>query len=808
MTFNAASLTGGTITSLATSTTGVTAQTVTAGGTLTVDNTGTNNPNRINDAAALALAGGTFNYLGTNNLASTETLGNLTINAGNGTINPMAAGSGTTALTFGTYTRNIGGMVNFVAGAAGNQTLGTNDAITFTADPRTNGILRGAIVTDQASGLVNLATSGTAAPFSLSALTAYTNTNLATGGAATDNDLYTASTATTGAISANAILIRGDDITISGANTMTLSGAGMFVFADNGNTGNTISAAIPNFGAIEGIFITANTGGSTGAATISSAIPATSTAGITIGGTGTLALSGANLYVNTTFATTYPYATTVNSGTLVLGNATALGAGAVDILGGTLQSNAALTVANALTLNTGGGGALTVSGANNLTLSGVISGTGSLVENMNSTSVVLTLAGATANTYSGSTVVNAGTLSLAKTAAVAAVVGQLVIGDGSGGNNADLVSVSTSNSQITGPVTVNATGQLNMSTLTATIGVLILDGGNVAGTGALTLGANLQTLAAAAAATITNPVVLTANRTINVAAGGGANDLSMNGLISGAFDVTKIGGGTLTYGGTVQNTYSGTTTVAEGTLMLAKSAAVNALTGTLVVGNFSGTDTVKVTTNFNQFANTNEPVIVNGSGTLRHQRLDGDANHHHPGRARRHGEDGQRHPANEQHHHRRGDQHERLDHRHGHDQRQPAAGREHDDQHGRQRHRSGSGHPRPHLRCVHLDQGRRRHAAAQRHRAQHLHRHGHDTSQLTRRQRRHPAAQQLRRRGGPRQPGQSATSSAARAPTRETWSGCSPATRSPSPRRHDQQFGPARPEWLLEHHRRRPRSTP
>jgi hypothetical protein len=143
MTFNAAALTGGTISSLVTTTTGVTAQTVVAGGTLTLDNTGTNNPNRINDTAAIALAGGTLNFLGANNLASTETLGNLTIYAGQATINPIATGSGSTTLTFGTYTRNIGGTVNFVAGTGGNQTLGSNDVITFSADPRSNGILRG-----------------------------------------------------------------------------------------------------------------------------------------------------------------------------------------------------------------------------------------------------------------------------------------------------------------------------------------------------------------------------------------------------------------------------------------------------------------------------------------------------------------------------------------------------------------------------------------------------------------------------------------------------------------------------------------
>ena len=492
--------------------------------------------------------------------------------------------------------------------------MGANDVITFTADPRTNGILKGAIVTDQATGLVNLATTS-GAPFSLSALTSYTNTNPTTGGAATDNDIYTASTTLTGAITANAILVRGDAITINGAFTMT-PGTGMFVFVDNGNTGNTLSTAIPNFGAVEGVFITANTGGAAGAATIQSVIPATSNSGVTISGSGTLALTGANLFVNTTQATTYPYQVTMESGTLILGNATALGpvANIVDVLGGTLQTNAILTIANPLSLQTGGG-ALTVSGSNNLTLSGVISGPGSLVVNMAATANLLTLAGATANTYTGSTVVDLGTLTLAKTAAVAAVVGPLVIGDGAGGSNADLVTVATSNSQITGPVTINTSGQLNMGTLTATLGGLILDGGNVAGTGTITLGANIQTLAGSSAATIANPIALNGNRTFNVASGGGASDLVMTGVISGGNDLTKAGSGTLTFGGAAANTYTGQTTVVEGSLLLAKTAAVNAMTGVLVIGDFSGADTVNVTSSFNQFP-TAEPVFVNGSGTL------------------------------------------------------------------------------------------------------------------------------------------------------------------------------------------------
>src|SRR5262249_4839839 len=55
--------------------------------------------------------------------------------------------------------------------------------------------------------------------------------------------------------------------------------------------------------------------------------------------------------------------------------------------------------------------------------------------------------------------------------------------------------------------------------------------------------------------------------------------------------------------------------VNEGTLLLAKGANVNAMTGTLVVGNFGASATVGVIANFNNF-NTAEPMIVNSGGTL------------------------------------------------------------------------------------------------------------------------------------------------------------------------------------------------
>ena len=76
-----------------------------------------------------------------------------------------------------------------------------------------------------------------------------------------------------------------------------------------------------------------------------------------------------------------------------------------------------------------------------------------------------------------------------------------------------------------------------------------------------------------------------------------SNQLLIGSTASG-FVVTKIGAGTLTLSGTTANTYIDPTLGDEGTLVFAKGAAVNAQTGTLVVGDFSHTVTVRVAASF------------------------------------------------------------------------------------------------------------------------------------------------------------------------------------------------------------------
>src|SRR5204863_5065185 len=136
---------------------------------------------------------------------------------------------------------------------------------------------------------------------------------------------------------------------------------------------------------------------------------------------------------------------------------------------------------------------------------------------------------------------------------VGAVVGPLVIGDGLGGTNADSVIQVVQANQLTNAVTVNSSGLLNLVGVNDTITSLLLDGGNVTtlpvnstnAFGVLTLGANIESLAAATPATISGSLALNGNRTFNVYAGGSGSDLNIAALISGGNEITKIRGATL-----------------------------------------------------------------------------------------------------------------------------------------------------------------------------------------------------------------------------------------------------------------------
>ncbi len=332
-------------------------------------------------------------------------------------------------------------------------------------------------------------------------------------------------------------------------------------------------------------------------------------------GAGTLTLTG-------TSSNTYDGMTTVGGGTLVLnktGGATAISGPLTVQTGSTLllqNSNQTATTtplslygtfnlndySNALGSLAGSGnvnlgtGTLTT-GANNTstTFSGGITGTGNLTKAGTGT---LTLGGTGSNTYTGTTTVSGGTLSLNKTG-TQALYGPLVIGDSTGMSAGPHTVRMQGSNQIfdTSTVTVYGAGVFDLNNFSDQIAGLTLHSGTgqsasvTTGTGTLTLAGNL-TLNVGGTGTVGATIggrldLGGATRTFNVADGAANPDLNVSALILNG-GVDKIGPGTLQFGGT--NLYSGNTTVTAGTLLVngVNSSSAHWLNG----GTLGGTGTV------------------------------------------------------------------------------------------------------------------------------------------------------------------------------------------------------------------------
>ena len=233
-----------------------------------------------------------------------------------------------------------------------------------------------------------------------------------------------------------------------------------------------------------------------------------------------------------------------------------------------------------------GGNLLTLAGIRDIDISGVLSGAGGLTVGMSSFEA--RLSGTAANTFTGTTTVNAGFLNLTKTAGVDAIARDLVIGDGIGGANADEV-ILFANDQIndttaTNTVTINSSGRLNLNSRNETLRFLTLNGGSVAtGIGTLTFtGAtnNLTVNASSASASISGNLNLgAATRIFDVADSVGiANDLNVTAIMSNG-GITKNGAGSLRLA--AANTFASSLSLNAGTLIVANNAAAG--TGTLVL---------------------------------------------------------------------------------------------------------------------------------------------------------------------------------------------------------------------------------
>lgn len=364
---------------------------------------------------------------------------------------------------------------------------------------------------------------------------------------------------------------------------------------------------------------------------------------ITLSG-GTLTLAGAN---------TITGATAISGGTLALGDKASLGTSTVTWTGGNIQSTASLTgsnkITNAINLTGTGifngsnnieiGGNLTNSGGNRtitssitgggaLTLDNVylseaqatgrtltFNGTGSTTINaiadsaagvsvtpatsgltLNSATQTLTLAGA--NTYSGTTTVTAGTLSL-------------------GNDNA----LGTSTLSL-GTATLQASGGARVLANAITIGNAA---NTISGSNALTLNGNIA-WGGSTTLTVNNSAVTTlggtfslrndtsnAQRTFTL---GGTGDTVISGAIVNGSTlngiVTLSNTGTTTLSGA--NTYSGATTVTTGTAKLGSSTGLGY--GGIQINTIAGGTSVTsgATVDLNGQTGVNEVITLNGTG--------------------------------------------------------------------------------------------------------------------------------------------------------------------------------------------------
>lgn len=255
-----------------------------------------------------------------------------------------------------------------------------------------------------------------------------------------------------------------------------------------------------------------------------------------------------------------PFAYTLNNGTLEFDDQDVLGPSGIFVSKGNGSAahtvNSALIAGNAIEINntsldllrlTGtlatNGNAVLLSGTGDTTLSGVISGTGSITKAGSGNASL-----DAPNTFSGGTTLRAGTLTIGNNSALG--TGSVVI---KGGTLASDVA-----SQVSNALTLQGNAQLSALTtsgpLTQTNGDYTLTMANATHSGAVNLSNNNTA------------------RTLTVAVDAGANS-TISGTVqnggTGAGGLTKTGTGTLTLSGA--NTYTGTTTINAGTIALGAS---------------------------------------------------------------------------------------------------------------------------------------------------------------------------------------------------------------------------------------------
>lgn len=289
------------------------------GGTLAIERNGT----PFSTSNALTFAGGTLVMKAVNLSGTTldQNFGNVTVNAGGGTLQVNRNGLVRSQVNLGAITATAAGGSLLLSSTSGTQTSGI---ITTTSANDATGILGGRIIySDGTAGTgMNFATITTGT--TVGAYAGYT-AMLLTGGSSTTNYSTSAGGALSGALAVNALKVVGSATALAlTSNTLTIASGGLL---STGAAAQTISGTTGRLTAGDGLGGTAdlvihqyNTAGLTVSAAIGdNAAGSGNTVNLVKAGTGYLALSGTNTYTGNTY---------VNGGVLDFKTTTPAGAGA------------------------------------------------------------------------------------------------------------------------------------------------------------------------------------------------------------------------------------------------------------------------------------------------------------------------------------------------------------------------------------------------------------------------------------------------------------------------------------------------
>jgi autotransporter-associated beta strand protein len=236
------------------------------------------------------------------------------------------------------------------------------------------------------------------------------------------------------------------------------------------------------------------------------------------------------------------------SGTVTMGTSITAGGTVIGTTGYTFAPNATISLTSPVTLTN----LLTVAPATGttFTMSGVLSGAGGITQNSAGTTL---LSGN--STHTGTTTVTSGTIRLGATGTSPnSPLGTTTAGTTvSSGGVLDLNGFTLATAE---PLTINGTGISNG-------GALINSGAAASYSGAVTLGSNSHI--------------------------GTTGNITLSGVVSGGFSLTKVGSGVLIFTGV--NTYSGTTTISNGTLALGAANRISNSSNIILSGGTFSTGT-------------------------------------------------------------------------------------------------------------------------------------------------------------------------------------------------------------------------